>query len=197
MKSKAALLVVVAVIASIFAAGCTSSVDSSSSQSAAQNSAANQGSTSTNRDKILQAVINDDEQAYVNATWTRTVNKSVRWINDTAATVTYKIGYSKASTLKYTAKYLKFNDDDKAREYVSSINRGYDGTTAMSLMYNIALTTASSLNNHQNYERATGRLPTTNAYEKVSGQGTAYDGSYIIRVNEVVVTYKIAIPRPV
>ncbi len=197
MKSKAAFLTVVVIIVSIFAAGCTSSADLPASQNTSQNSAANQGATSTNHDKVLQAVINDDEQAYVNATWTRTVNKSVHWVNDTTATVTYKIGYSKASTLKYAAKYLKFSDEDKAREYVSSINRGYDSTTAMSLMNNIALTTASSVNHHQNYEQVTGRLPTTNAYEKVSDQGTAYNGSYIIRVNEVVVTYKIAMPRPV
>jgi len=197
MKSKVAIFIAVAVIASIFVAGCTSSTtNSSSNQSTSQAaSSSNQGSASANHDKVLQAAIDDDQQAYVNATWTRTVNKSVQWLNDTTAMVTFKIGYSNSSTLQYTAKYLKFSDETQASDYVGSINQGYNSTTAVSLMNDIALTTASSVNNHQNYENVTNRLPVTNSYEKVNDQGSAYQGSYIIQVNEVVVTYNLTIPK--
>ncbi len=196
MKRKVALFIAVAVIASILVAGCTSSTtNSSSNQNTSQAASANQGSASGNHDKVLQAVIDDDQQAYVNATWTRTVNKTVQWINDTTAMVTFKIGYSNASTLQYTAKYLKFSDDAQASDYVSSINQGYNSTSALSLMNDIALTTASSVNTHQNYDKVTGRLPTINAYEKVTDQGSAYQGSYILRVNEVVITYNVTVPK--
>lgn len=196
MRRKVAIVIAVAVIASIFVAGCTSSTTNpSSNQSTSQAASANQASASANHDKVLQAVIDDDQQAYVNATWTRTVNKTVQWINDTTAMVTFKIGYSNSSTLQYTAKYLKFSDDAQASDYVSSINQGYNSTSALSLMNDIALTTASSVNNHQNYDKVTGRLPTTNAYEKVTDQGSAYQGSYILRVNEVVITYNITVPK--
>ncbi|MGZ4904456.1 MAG: hypothetical protein ACXVIG_00855 [Halobacteriota archaeon] len=196
MKRKVAIFIAVAVIASIFVAGCTSSApNSSSNQSTSQAASASQSSASGNHDKVIQAVIDDDQQAYVNATWTRTVNKSVQWINDTTAMVTFKIGYSNSSTLQYTAKYLKFSDDAQASDYVGSISQGYNSTSAISLVNDIALTTASSVNNHQNYEKATSRLPTTNAYGKVNDQGSAYQGSYIIRVNEVVVTYNVTVPK--
>ncbi len=196
MKRKVAILIAVAVIASIFVAGCTSSTtNSSSNESTSQAATANQGSVSANHDKVLQAVIDDDQQAYDNATWTRTVNKSVQWINDTTAMVTFKLGYSNTSTLQYTAKYLKFADDTQASDYVSSINQGYNSTSALSLLNDIALTTASSVNTHQNYEKVTSRLPVTNAYERVSDQGSAYQGSYIIRVNEVVITYNATINK--
>lgn len=196
MKSKVAIFIAVAVIASIFVAGCTSSTPTSSSnQSTSQAASSNQGSAGVNPNKVLQAVIDDDQQAYVNARWTRTVNKSVQWLNDTTAMVTFKLGYSNSSTLQYTAKYLKFGDETQANDYVSSIDQGYNSTTAVSLMNDIALTTASSLNNHSNYERATDRLPVTNSYEKVNDAGSAYQGSYIIQVNEVVVTYNLTIPK--
>ncbi len=39
------------------------------------------------------------------------------------------------------------------------------------------------------------RLPMTNAYEKVNDGGSAYQGSYILQVNEVVITYNLGIPK--
>ncbi len=194
MKRKVAIFIAVAVIASIFVAGCTTSTSPSSNQSTSQSAASGQGSA-VNHDKVLQAAIDDDQQAYVNASWTRTVNKTVQWINDTTAMVTYKIGYSNSSTLQYTAKYLKFGDEAQAGDYVTSIGQGYNSTSAMSLMSDLGLTTASSQNTHQNYERATGRVPTINSYAKINDQGSSYQGSYIIRVNEVVVTYSLTIPK--
>ncbi len=194
MKRRVAFFIAVTVIASIFAGGCITSTSPSSNQSTSQSAVSNQGS-GANHDKVLQAAIDDDQQAYVNATWTRTVNKTVQWVNDTTAMVTWKIGYSNSSTLQYAAKYRKFSDETQASDYVDSISQGYNSTSAISLMNDLGLTTASSVNTHQSYERATGRVPTVNSYEKINDQGSAYQGGYIIRVNEVVVTYSVTIPK--
>ncbi len=196
MKRRVAFFIAVTVIASIFAGGCITSTSPSSNQSTSQSAVSNQGS-GVNHDKVLQAAIDDDQQAYVNATWTRTVNKTVQWVNDTTAMVTWKIGYSNSSTLQYAAKYRKFSDETQASDYVDSISQGYNSTSAISLMNDLGLTTASSVNTHQSYERATGRVPTVNSYEKINDQGSAYQGSYILRVNEVVVTYSVTIPKSV
>ena len=184
MKSKVAILIAVAMIASILAAGCISSTNTSSNQSAQQ-----APSSSTGHDKALQAVIDDDQQSYINATWTQTVNKSVQWINDTTAMVTFKLGYSN-STLKYTAKYQKFASESQASDYVNAIDQGYNSTSAIALLSNPALTTASSTNTHKNYENVTNIIPTTTAYTKLlRNEATTYTGSYIIQVRDVVVTF--------
>jgi len=196
MKSKVAILIAAAVFVNIFVAGCTSTTTHSpSNDSTLHVTSASQNARTADYDKALQAVISDDEQAYVNAMWTRTVKKSIEWINDTAAKATFKLGYANSSTLKYTAKYLKFANDEQARDYVNSINKGYNNASAASLKYDIGLTTATSLNNHQNYKKATSRLPSTNAQEKVRDDGSTYQGSYIVRVNEVVSTFNMTIMK--
>lgn len=196
MKREVALFVAVAVIASIFVAGCTSSTtNSSSNQNTLQTTSVNQSSVTVNRDKVLQAVIDDDKQAYVNATWTLAVNNSIQWVNDTAALVTFKIGYANASTLQYTAKYLKFGSGAQASDYVNSTNRGYNSASAVLLKNDIGLTTATSLNSHQNYKKVTNRVPTVTVYENVRDAGSAYQGSYIIRVNEVVTTFNATVKK--
>lgn len=196
MESKVAILIAVAVFVNIFVTGCTSpTTHSPSNDSTSLVASGNQSAKAAGYDKALQAVINDDEQAYANATWTRTVKKSIEWINDTAAKATFKLGYANSSMLQYTAKYLKFANDEQARDYVSSINKGYNNASAASLKYDIGLTTATSLNNHQNYKKATSRLPTINAHEKVRDDGSTYQGSYIVRVNEVVSTFNMTIVK--
>ncbi|MGZ4902948.1 MAG: hypothetical protein ACXV5T_07910 [Halobacteriota archaeon] len=198
MKSKVAIFIAVAVIASIFVAGCTSSTTNlSSNQSTSQAaSSSNQGSASVNHDKVLQAVINDDQQAYVNSSLTRRVpNPTIQWINETIATATFNVDLRSNSSLQYSAKYLKFSDATQASDYVSSINQGYNSTTAVALLNDPALITASSLNTHQNYEKVTGSLPVTNSYSKVTDQGSSYNGSYIIQVNEVVTTYSTTVMK--
>ena len=180
MKSKVAILIAMAVIASVFAAGCTSSTQPSSNQSPSQ-------STATGHDKLVQAVIEDDRQAYVNATWTRSVNTSVQWQNDTTAMVTFRIGLSNG-TFQYTAKYQKFASVAQASDYISSINQGYNNTNAVILLNNPSLTTASSINTHQNYQAVTNSTPITNSYIKLLRE-QPIEGDYIIQVNEVVITY--------
>jgi uncharacterized protein YcfL len=180
MKSKVAILIAMAIIASVLAAGCTSSTQPSANQSASQ-------STATGHDKVVQAVIEDDQQSYVNATWTRSVNKSVQWQNDTTAMVTFRIGHSNA-TFQYTAKYQKFASTSQASDYISTINQGYNSTNAVVLMNNPALTTASSINTHQNYQTITNSTPTTNSYIKLLRE-QPIEGDYIIQVNEVVITF--------
>ncbi|MEI7826736.1 MAG: hypothetical protein WCI87_02935 [Euryarchaeota archaeon] len=181
MKSKVAILIAIAILASVIAAGCTSSTQPSSNQSASQ-------STATGHDKIVQAVIEDDQQAYVNATWTRSVNKSVEWQNATTAKVTFKIGHTNA-TFQYTAKYQKFDSVSQANDYISTINQGYNSTNAIVLLSNPALTTASSINTHQNYQTVTNSTPTTNSYVR-SLREQPIEGDYIIQVNEVVITFR-------
>ncbi len=197
MKRKVAIFIAVAVIASILVAGCTSSTpNQASNQSTSQSTSSNQGSTSGNHDKVLQAAINDDQQAYVNSSLTRRVPApTIQWVNDTTAIANFKVDLRSNSTLQYTAKYLKFSDQAQASEYVGSINQGYNSSTAVSLTNDPALITASSLNTHNSYENVTGRLPVTNAYEKVSDQGSSYNGSYIIQVNEVVITFSTTINK--
>ncbi len=196
MKREVTLFIAVAVIASIFVAGCTSSTTNSpSNQSTLQTASVNQGAVTANHDKVLQAVIDDDKQAYVNATWTLAVNNSVEWVNDTAALVTFKIGYANSSTLQYTAQYLKFSSDAQAGDYVNSTNHGYNSASAILLKNDIGLTTATSLNSHQNYKKVTNRVPTVTVYENVRDAGSAYQGSYIIRVNEVVTTFNATIKK--
>ena len=196
MKSKVAIFIAVAVIASIFVAGCTSNTTPSSNQTTSQSAVTNQGATSGTHDRVLQAVINDDQQAYVNSSLTRRVpDPTVRWINETTAIATFNIDLRSNSSLQYKATYLKFGDATQATDYVSSINQGFNSTTAVALMNDPALITASSLNTHQNYEKETGRLPVTNSYSKVTDQGSSYTGSYIIQVNEVVTTFSTTVMK--
>ncbi|MGZ4911414.1 MAG: hypothetical protein ACXV5G_11955 [Halobacteriota archaeon] len=196
MKSKVAILIAVAVIASIFVAGCTSNTSSSSNQTTSQSAVTNQSSTSGNHDKVLQAVINDDQQAYVNSTLTQRVpSPTIKWINETTAIAAFAVDLRSNSSLQYSAKYLKFNDATQARDYVSSINQGYNSTNAVALINDPALITASSLNAHQNYKNVTGLDPVTNSYSKVTDQGSSYNGSYIIQVNEVVITFSTTVMK--
>ncbi|MGZ4915947.1 MAG: hypothetical protein ACXV45_04685 [Halobacteriota archaeon] len=198
MTSQVAFFIAVAVFACIFVAGCTSTTTNSpSNDSTSHVTSVSQSATTTKDDKVLRAVINDDEQAYVSATWTRTVKKSIEWTNDTTAKVTFKLGYRNGSTLQYTARYLKLANDEQASGYVRSINKGYNKASAASLKYDFGLTTATRLNHHQNYKNATSRLSTTNAYEKVRDDGSTYQGSYIVRVNEVVSTFNMTIVKSV
>jgi len=177
MKSKVAILIALAIITSVLATGCSSSTQPSS----------NQGGAATGHDKVLQAVIEDDQQAYVNATWTRSVNKSVQWLNDTTAMVTFKIGHSNA-TFQYTAKYQKFASVSQASDYISTINKGYNSTNAVILLSNPALTTASSINTHQNYQTVTNSTPISNSYIQLLRE-QPIEGNYIIQVNDVVITF--------
>ena len=177
MKSKVAILCALVITISVLAAGCTSSTTPSS----------NQSGTATGHDKVVQAVIEDDQQAYVNATWTRSVNKSVQWLNDTTAMVTFKIGHAN-TTFQYTAKYQKFASVSQASDYISTINQGYNSTNAVILLSNPALTTASSINTHQNYQTVTNSTPITNSYIKLLRE-QPIEGNYIIQVNDVVITF--------
>jgi len=196
MKSKVAIFIAVAVIASIFVAGCTSNTAPSSNQTTSQSAVTNQGATSGTHDRVLQAVINDDQQAYVNSSLTRRVpDPTVQWINETTAIAAFNVDLRSNSSLQYKATYLKFSDATQATDYVSSINQGFNSTTAVALMNDPALITASSLNTHQNYEKETGRLPVTNSYSKVTDQGSSYTGSYIIQVNEVVTTFSTTVMK--
>ncbi len=198
MKGMIALFIAVTVIASVVVAGCISSPPSlSSNQTASHTASVARSAASVHHDRILQAVIDDDQRAYVNATWTRTVNTSVQWINDTAAVVSFKLGYSNSSTLHYTAHYRKFSSDAQARDYVASISRGYTSASAVLLKNDIGLTTATSLNNHQNYKDVTNRVPVVTVYAAVRDVGSAYQGSYIIRVSEVVTTFNVTVTKSV
>jgi len=190
MKSKVAILIAVAVIASTLAAGCIFNTSPSSNQSAPQTAP-----STTGHDKALQAVIDDDQQAYINATWTQTVNKSVQWINDTTAMVTFKLGYSN-STLQYAAKYQKFGSESQARDYASAINQGYNTTSAIALLSNPVLTTATSTNTHKNYESVTNTVPTATAYTKLlRDEPQSFTESYIIQVGDVVTTFTATVNK--
>ncbi len=189
MKSKVAILIAMAIIASVLAAGCTSSTQPSANQSASQ---------PAGHDKVVQAVIEDDIQSYVNATWTRQVrNSTPQWLNDTTAMVTFTILTNSNGTFQYTAKYQKFDSAPQASNVVASINQGYNVTSVQALAGNDpTLVTASSVNTHQNYARVTNSTLATNSYVKLlSDQQTAYRQSYIIQVNEVVVTFTATFNR--
>jgi outer membrane murein-binding lipoprotein Lpp len=177
MRSRVAILIATTIIASVLAAGCTSSTQNTS-----------QTASSTTHDPVLQAVINDDLQAYNNATWVRTLNQSIQWVNATTAMVTYRVSNQNES-LVYTATYTKFSSVSDASNYVSSINQGYNATTAVELTNFPALTTASSTNTHQSYLSVTGSLPSTNSYIKMQGDQPTSPASYIIQVSDVVITF--------
>ncbi|HYC19977.1 MAG TPA: hypothetical protein VEF35_05090, partial [Candidatus Bathyarchaeia archaeon] len=170
MESKVTILIAAAIIASVLVAGCTSSTQNSS-----------QSASSTTHDPVLQAVINDDLQAYDNATWVRTLNQSVEWVNATSAMVTYRVANANRS-LNYTAQYSKFPSTSDAINYVNSINQGYNATTASELLNFPALTTASSFNTHQNYLSVTNSLPSTSSFIKNPGGQPTSPSSYIIQV---------------
>jgi hypothetical protein len=176
MKSKVAILIAMAIIASVLAAGCTSSTNQSTSQS-----------TATGHDKVLQAIIDDDKQTYVNASWTRQVRNSTQWLNDTTAMVTWNLNTS-TGTFQYTAKYQKFASVSQANSFVSSINQGYNVTNAQELLNLPPLITASSLNTHSNYQAVTNSTPVTNSYIKLLRE-QPIEGDYISQVNEAVVTF--------
>ncbi|HYC20298.1 MAG TPA: hypothetical protein VEF35_06765 [Candidatus Bathyarchaeia archaeon] len=184
MRSRVAILIAAAIIASVLAAGCTSNT---------QNQSTSQ-SGSTTHDPVLQAVINDDLQAYNNASWIRTLNQTIQWINATNAMVTYKITNPNES-LTYTAQYTKFASASDASNYVSSIGQGYNATTAAQLINLPALWTASSANTHESYLSVTNRLPSTTAYIKMQGDQPTSPASYIIQVNDVVTTFNATLQQ--
>ena len=179
MRSRVAILIAAAIIASVLAAGCTSST---------QNQSTSQSAGSTTHDPVLQAVINDDLQAFNNATWVRTLHQSIQWVNATTATVTYTMTGTNAS-LTYTAQYTKFASASDASNYVSSINQGYNATTAAELINNPVLTTASSYNTHQSYLSVRNSLPSTVSYIKMQGDQPTSPASYIVQVSDVVTTF--------
>jgi outer membrane murein-binding lipoprotein Lpp len=185
MRSRVTILIAAAIIASVLAAGCTSST---------QNQSTSQAASSTTHDPVLQAVINDDLQAYNNATWVRTLNQSIQWVNATSAMVTYRLGGTNES-LTYTAQYTKFASASDASSYVSSINQGYNATTAAELTFFPALTTASSLNTHQSYLGVTQSLPSTNSYIKMQGDQPTSPASYIIQVGDVVIAFNTTLQQ--
>jgi len=191
MKLKVIIVVSLALITCIVAAGCTSNVTTSPNPAQTESNKSNQ----TGHDKILSAVINDDKQAYVKAVWTKTVNNDVQWNNDTSAMVTFKIGYSKG-VLNYTAKYVKFPTISDANAFVKSISSGYNNTNALTLSSDPALTTATSVNTHENYKKVTNMSPTTLSYVKlVHDEPTQYENQYIIQTGEVVATYDAVVHR--
>jgi outer membrane murein-binding lipoprotein Lpp len=177
MKSRVAILIATAIIASVLAAGCTTSTQNTS-----------QSASSQTHDPVLQAVLNDDLQAYNNATWVRQLNQSIQWVNATSAMVTYRVSNPNES-LMYTAQYTKFASKSDASDYVNSINQGYNATTATELINFPALTTASSTNTHQSYLSVTGSLPSLNSYIKMQSDQPTSPASYIIQVGEVVITF--------
>jgi len=191
MKLKVAIVVSLALITCIVAAGCTSNVTTSPNPAQTESNKSNQ----TGRDKILSAVIADDKQAYVNAVWTKTVNNDVQWTNDTSAMVTFRIGYSKG-VLNYTAKYIKFPTISDANAFVKSISSGYNNTNALTLSSDPALTIATSGNTHENYKKVTNMSPTTLSYVKLVHEEPAqYENQYIIQTGEVVATYDAVVHR--
>jgi outer membrane murein-binding lipoprotein Lpp len=185
MRSRVAILIAAAIIASVLAAGCTSSTQNTS-----------QSASSTTHDPVLQAVINDDLQAYNNASWVRTLNQTIQWINATNAMVTYKVGGTNVS-LTYTAQYTKFASASDASNYISSINQGYNGTTTQQLLYDPVLTTASSGNTHQSYLSVANSPPSTFSYIKMPGEQPTYfsPASYIIQVGDVVTTFNATLQQ--
>jgi len=179
MKSKVAILIAMAIIASVLAAGCTSSTNQSAQSTT---------SGGTSHDAVIQAVISDDLQAYNSAQWVRSLNQSVQWVNATTAMVTYKMSNQNRS-LNYTANYTKLGSIAKANEYVSSISQGYNATSAAQLIGFPALTTASSLNEHKHYLNITQSLPSTNSYIKMERDSPTAPASYIIQVDDVVISF--------
>jgi len=179
MRSRVTILIAAAIIASVLAAGCTSSM---------QNQSTSQAASSTTHDPVLQAAINDDLQAFNNATWVRSLNQSIQWVNATTATVTYRVSGTNRS-LTYTAQYTKYASASDASNYVSSINQGYSATTAVQLINNPVLTTASSGNTHQSYLGVTNGLPSTVSYIKMQSDQPTSPASYIIQVGDVVTTF--------
>ncbi|MGB9370356.1 MAG: hypothetical protein WCB79_00235 [Halobacteriota archaeon] len=187
MRSGVTILIAAAIIACVLAAGCTSST---------QNQSTSQSTSGTTHDPVLQAVINDDLQAYNNASWVRTLNQSVQWVNATTAMVTYRLGGTNRS-LTYTAQYTKFASTSDANSYVSSINQGYNFTTAADLINNPVLTTASSGNTHQSYLSVANSLPSTVSYIKMQSEQPTFfsPASYIIQVSEVVTTFNATLQQ--
>jgi hypothetical protein len=191
MRLRVTILVSLAVIACIVAAGCASNVKTNTSTAPTETNKSSQ----TGRDKVLAAIIDDNKQAYVRAAWTKTVNNDIQWINDTSALVTFKLGYSKG-VLNYTAKYVKFPTIDNANAFVKSISTGYNNTNALTLSSDPALTTATSVNTHQNYRNITNTSPTTLAYVKlVRNEPSHYENQYIIQTGEVVITYDAVVQK--
>lgn len=187
MKSKVGVLIILTIIASIFAAGCASSTQPSSNQN-----------TSQSAHTLISAVIDDDIQTYVNSSWTRQVRNSTPvWLNDTTAMETFTILTYTNQTFMYTAKYQKFASAQDASNYVASINQGYNVTSAQALAGNDpTLVTASSVNTHKNYEKTTNSTPITNSYVKLLNDAqNAYKQSYIIQVNDVVITFDATFNR--
>jgi outer membrane murein-binding lipoprotein Lpp len=178
MKSKVAILIAAAIITSVLAAGCTSNT----------NQSAQSTSSGTSHDAVLQAVISDDLQAYDSAQWVRALNQSVQWVNATTAMVTYKMS-NPTKNLNYTANYTRLGSIAKASEYVSSISQGYNATSAAQLIGFPALATASSLNEHKYFLNVTQRLPSTNSYIKMERDSPTAPASYIIQVDDVVITF--------
>jgi hypothetical protein len=97
----------------------------------------------------------------------------------------------------YTAKYQKFASAQDASNYVTSINQGYNVTSAQALAGNDpTLVTASSVNTHKNYEKTTNSTPVTTSYVKLLNDAqNAYKQSYIIQVNDVVITFDATFNR--
>lgn len=183
MRSRVAILIAAAIIASVLAAGCTSSKQNQSTSQAASH------------DPVLQAVINDDQQAYINAGWVRTLNQTIQWINATTAMVTYKVNEGMNESVTYTAQYTKFASASDASNYVSSINQGYNVTTAVQLINNPVLTTATSGNTHQSYLSVTNGLPSTVSYIKMQGDQPTSPAGYIIQVSDVVTTFNATLQK--
>jgi hypothetical protein len=157
-------------------------------------SSQNQGGAAAGHDPVLQAVIADDLQAYNNASWVRSLNQSIQWVNDTSAMVTYRMRGSNES-LSYVAQYTRFESMSKATKYVSSIDQGYNETNIFQLSNIPALTTASSLNTHQAYLSATKTSPATIAFIKTQGDQETSPASYIIQVNDVVTTFNATLSK--
>jgi hypothetical protein len=181
MRSKVAiLLVALSTVTSVFVAGCTLLPQNRSG--------------STGHDAVLQAVMEDDLQAYNNVSWVRQLNQSIQWVNDTSAMVTYRMSGSNLS-LSYTAQYTRFGSVAEASAYVRSINQGYNETSIVQQANFPALTTASSYNTHQAYQSVAHNLPTTISYIKTQGDQPTSPASYIIQVNDVVTTFNATLSR--
>ena len=181
MRLKVAIfLVALSTVTSVLVAGCTLLPQNRSG--------------SAGHDAVLQAVIEDDLQAYNNVSSVRQLNQSIQWVNDTSAMVTYRMSGSNLS-LSYTAKYTRFGSVAEASAYVSSINEGYNETSIVQQANFPALTTASSYNTHQAYQSITHNLPTPISYIKTQGDQPTSPASYIIQVNDVVTTFNATLSR--
>jgi hypothetical protein len=111
--------------------------------------------------------------------------------------VTFTILTYTNQTFQYTAKYQKFASAQDASNYVASINQGYNVTSVQALAGNDpTLVTAGSVNTHANYVKVTNSTPVTNSYVKLLNDAqTAYKQSYIIQVDDVVITFDAAYNR--